>query len=145
MCTGWYTYSYYYDFRVFLTSKYGISFSDADYVKSIVYLISIVAIPILGFVVDKVGFNLLWCKPIYSYNDSCMISLKICFLFHAVNFGIVISILPHVIVAYFPSHPAIPYVVVSLLGLGYSMFACVIWPLLAFVVPHYQLGTAFGM
>ena len=51
-------------FRVFLTSKYGISFSDADYVKSVMYLISIVAIPILGFVVDKVGYNLLWCKPI---------------------------------------------------------------------------------
>uniref|UniRef100_A0A8C1UVW2 Major facilitator superfamily domain containing 1 n=1 Tax=Cyprinus carpio TaxID=7962 RepID=A0A8C1UVW2_CYPCA len=31
-----------------------------------------------------------------------------------------------------------------LLGLSYSLLACALWPMVAFVVPEHQLGTAYG-
>lgn len=33
----------------------------------------------------------------------------------------------------------------SLLGLSYSLLACALWPMVAFVVPEHQLGTAYGL
>ena len=32
-----------------------------------------------------------------------------------------------------------------LLGLSYSLLACALWPMVAFVVPEHQLGTAYGL
>ena len=31
------------------------------------------------------------------------------------------------------------------MGIGYSLVACALWPLVAMVVPEYQLGTAYGL
>ena len=33
----------------------------------------------------------------------------------------------------------------SMLGASYSLLACALWPMVAFVVPDHQLGTAFGL
>lgn len=33
----------------------------------------------------------------------------------------------------------------SLLGVSYSLLACALWPMVAFVVPEHQLGTAYGL
>jgi len=33
----------------------------------------------------------------------------------------------------------------SLMGLSYSILACALWPMVAYVVPEHQLGTAYGM
>lgn len=32
-----------------------------------------------------------------------------------------------------------------LLGVAYSLLACALWPMVAFVVPEHQLGTAYGL
>lgn len=31
------------------------------------------------------------------------------------------------------------------MGIAYSILACALWPLVAFIVPEHQLGTAYGM
>ena len=31
------------------------------------------------------------------------------------------------------------------MGVSYSMLASALWPMVALVVPEYQLGTAYGM
>lgn len=31
-----------------------------------------------------------------------------------------------------------------LLGLSYSLLACALWPMVAYLVPEHQLGTAYG-
>ena len=51
----------------------------------------------------------------------------------------------HALFIFSPSQVAIPYVAMSLMGIAYSIFACVLWPLIAFTVPEYLLGTAYGM
>ncbi len=47
-------------FRVFFERKFDFSPSNANAVNSIVYVISAVASPFFGFLVDKVGRNILW-------------------------------------------------------------------------------------
>lgn len=37
-----------------------------------------------------------------------------------------------------------PWIAMCLLGLSYSLLACALWPMVAFVVPEHQLGTAYG-
>lgn len=40
--------------------KYDYSAEDANYVDSLVYLISAIASPLFGFVIDKTGRNVTW-------------------------------------------------------------------------------------
>ena len=65
--------------------------------------------------------------------------------YFTVNSGIIIALAAHAIFAFLPSHVVIPYIAMCLIGIAYSMFACVLWPLIAFIVPEYQIGTAYGM
>ncbi|TRY58324.1 hypothetical protein DNTS_031771 [Danionella cerebrum] len=37
-----------------------------------------------------------------------------------------------------------PWIAMSVLGVAYSLLACALWPMVAFVVPEHQLGTAYG-
>ena len=39
----------------------------------------------------------------------------------------------------------IPYLAMVIMGVAYSLLACALWPLVAFVIPEHQLGTAYGM
>lgn len=47
-------------FRNFFITKFNFTPSEANHVNSIVYIISAVASPFFGFVVDKTGKNVLW-------------------------------------------------------------------------------------
>lgn len=47
---------------VFLMDKYFIHSGQANILNSLVYLISAGVSPFIGFLVDKTGFNLFWCK-----------------------------------------------------------------------------------
>lgn len=49
-----------FDCRVFFERKFDFSPSNANAVNSIVYVISAVASPFFGILVDKVGRNILW-------------------------------------------------------------------------------------
>ena len=62
-----------------------------------------------------------------------------------VNSGIIIALVAHLIFAFLPNAVFIPYIAMSLIGIAYTLFACVIWPLIALIIPEYQLGTAYGM
>lgn len=46
--------------RVFFMQKYDFSPEDANFVNSIVYIISAVASPLFGYVIDKTGRNVFW-------------------------------------------------------------------------------------
>lgn len=40
--------------------KFGLSADDANFVNSLLYIISTIASPLLGLLVDKTGWNLFW-------------------------------------------------------------------------------------
>ena len=99
--------------------KFDFTAEESNSVNSLVYIIAAVASPVFGIVIDKTGRNVMW-----------------------VFFSTIGTIISHAILAYTFLNP---YIGMILMGLNYSMMASSLWPLVALIVPEYQLGTAYGM
>jgi len=69
----------------------------------------------------------------------------ICTHTHTVNLGILATLAAHGMFAFLPEATYFPIIAMVLMGLAYSLLACALWPMVAFIVPEYQLGTAYGM
>uniref|UniRef100_A0A8C2DG57 Lysosomal dipeptide transporter MFSD1 n=1 Tax=Cyprinus carpio TaxID=7962 RepID=A0A8C2DG57_CYPCA len=104
--------------QVFFIEKFAFTTVQARAINSIVYIISAPASPLLGFVVDRTGRNILW-----------------------VMLAVITTLLSHMMLAFTFWNP---WIAMCLLGLSYSLLACALWPMVAFVVPEHQLGTAYG-
>ncbi|XP_049432255.1 major facilitator superfamily domain-containing protein 1 isoform X3 [Epinephelus fuscoguttatus] len=104
--------------QVFFIEKFNFSPAEARAVNSIVYIISAPASPLLGLMVDKTGRNVIW-----------------------VMIAVVATLAAHMMLAFTFWNP---WIAMSLLGISYSLLACALWPMVAFVVPEHQLGTAYG-
>uniref|UniRef100_A0A674MTS4 Lysosomal dipeptide transporter MFSD1 n=1 Tax=Takifugu rubripes TaxID=31033 RepID=A0A674MTS4_TAKRU len=104
--------------QVFFIEKFNFSPAEARAVNSIVYIISAPASPVLGFLVDKTGRNVIW-----------------------VLIAVVTTLAAHMMLAFTFWNP---WIAMSVLGASYSLLACALWPMVAFVVPEHQLGTAYG-
>ena len=73
------------------------------------------------------------------------VCLIIMFLICAVNGGVIVGLVGHGIFSFLPRATFIPYLAMTLMGISYSIVGCVLWPLVVFVIPDFQLGTAYGM
>ncbi|XP_037958170.1 major facilitator superfamily domain-containing protein 1 isoform X2 [Teleopsis dalmanni] len=104
--------------KTFFMKKFDFPADAANNVNSIVYLIAAVASPVFGFVIDKTGCNVSW---VFTATLST-IGAHSLLAFTMVN----------------------PYVGMIIMGLSYSMLAASLWPLVALIIPDYQLGTAYG-
>lgn len=105
--------------REFFISRFHFTPSQANVISSLVYSISAVASPLFGYVIDKTGRNVRWIAG-----------------------SVTATILAHAMLAFTLVNP---YVGMAIMGLAYSMLASSLWPLVALIVPEYQLGTAYGM
>nr|XP_034956952.1 major facilitator superfamily domain-containing protein 1-like [Zootoca vivipara] len=105
-------------FGVFFIEKFKFSPQEASAINSIVYIISAPMSPVFGFLVDKVGRNVTW-----------------------VMCAVVITLASHIMLAFTFWNP---WIAMCFLGVAYSLLACALWPMVAFVVPEHQLGTAYG-
>ncbi|XP_044751170.1 major facilitator superfamily domain-containing protein 1-like [Coccinella septempunctata] len=106
--------------KSFFMEKFHMNESDANFICSIVYLISGVVSPLLGFLIDKTGRNLLWIIT-----------------------GISFTIVAHISLTFFTWIN--PYFGMSIMGISYSILASSLWPLISLVIPEHQLGTAYGV
>ncbi|KAK0090857.1 hypothetical protein PV325_000023 [Microctonus aethiopoides] len=106
--------------KVYFEKKYQYAPAAANNINSLLYSISAGASPLFGIIVDKTGKNVFW-----------------------VFISIIGTIIAHGLLT-FTSNVS-PYVCMITLGLSYSMLASSLWPLIAFIVPEHQLGTAYGM
>ncbi|KAM4863492.1 lysosomal dipeptide transporter MFSD1 isoform X2 [Urocitellus parryii] len=104
--------------KVFFIEKFGFSPQKASAVNSVVYIISAPMSPIFGLLVDKTGKNIIW-----------------------VLCAVATTLMSHMMLAF---TMWTPWIAMCLLGLSYSLLACALWPMVAFVVPEHQLGTAYG-
>ncbi|XP_054495328.2 lysosomal dipeptide transporter MFSD1 isoform X10 [Agelaius phoeniceus] len=104
--------------KVFFIEKFRFSPQEASAINSIVYIISAPMSPVFGLLVDKVGKNIIW-----------------------VLCAVVTTLASHIMLAFTFWNP---WIAMCLLGLAYSLLACALWPMVAFVVPEHQLGTAYG-
>ncbi|XP_019850662.1 PREDICTED: major facilitator superfamily domain-containing protein 1-like [Amphimedon queenslandica] len=107
---------------VFLEDKYGMSPGVANIVNSIVYFMSALASPVFGIAVDRIGCNLFW-----------------------LIFGVLATLGCHAAFAFGNGATYIPFLAMLGMGFAYSILACSLWPLVAFIVPEHQLGTAYGL
>uniref|UniRef100_A0A8C0F0B8 Lysosomal dipeptide transporter MFSD1 n=1 Tax=Bubo bubo TaxID=30461 RepID=A0A8C0F0B8_BUBBB len=104
--------------KVFFIEKFKFSSQEASAINSIVYIISVPMSPVFGLLVDKLGKNIIW-----------------------VLCAVVTTLASHVMLAFTFWNP---WIAMCLLGVAYSLLACALWPMVAFVVPEHQLGTAYG-
>ncbi|XP_051966259.1 major facilitator superfamily domain-containing protein 1 isoform X1 [Xyrauchen texanus] len=104
--------------QVFFIEKFTFTPVQARAINSVVYIISAPASPLLGFLVDKTGRNVMW-----------------------VLLAVITTLISHMMLAFTLWNP---WIAMSILGLSYSLLACALWPMVAFVVAEHQLGTAYG-
>ena len=86
---------------------------------SILTIFAMVATPILGLLVDKVGKRAL-----------------------LMMFGSVLLVPVYLMIVY--SHVSL-YVPMAMMGLSFSLIPAVMWPSVAYIVPQSKLGTAYGL
>lgn len=96
-----------------------MSQKEANSVDSIIYVISAFISPVLGILVDYTGRNLFW-----------------------VLVAILITQVAHAMLAFTFINPL---VAMCIMGVGYSVLACALWPMVSLVIPQHQLGTAYGI
>lgn len=104
--------------QVYFMRKYSFSSGDANFITGLVYLISAFAAPVFGLAIDKIGRNVV-------------------FVFLAV----LLTMLSHILLAFTDINP---YVNIVIMGIGYSLLASALWPMVALIVPLHRQGTAFG-
>ncbi|PIK52246.1 hypothetical protein BSL78_10870 [Apostichopus japonicus] len=102
----------------FIADKFNTTTAYANLIISLVFIISAVASPIIGVIVDYTGRNIFW-----------------------VALGVLLTLGAHMILA-FTFAP--PLLAMCIMGVAYSVLACALWPMVAFVTPEHQLGTAYG-
>ena len=107
-----------------LQVKYGFDNKTAGYLFGIPYIISAIMSPLLGLFIDKVGKR----------------ALMICL-------SSIILIIAYSISMFLPAceqcyNEVIP---LSLVGIGYSIYASAIWGSVPYVVAGHTIGTAFGL
>ena len=104
--------------QVFFIQKYQFSSTNANFITGLVYLISAFAAPMFGCIIDKFGRNVTF-----------------------VLLAVVITLMSHAILAFTMLNP---YFSIILMGIGYSLLASALWPMVALIVPLHRQGTAFG-
>ncbi|KER22066.1 transporter, major facilitator family protein [Opisthorchis viverrini] len=107
--------------QVFFERKFHLSLTQANVVNSLVYILSAVASPVFGATIDFTGRNLNWVLSSILLTLFC----HLCFAFTS-------GVLP-------------PMFIMILMGMGYSILASSLWPLVAFLLPPHQRGTAYGL
>jgi len=105
----------------FFVDWYDVTPAEARAINSVVYTISLPASPIFGILIDRTKHNAVW-----------------------VCAAILITSLAHALMAAVRFVALTPWIPMVLIGIGYSMLACSLWPMVSFVVPHNKLGTAYG-
>ncbi|KAL9928656.1 lysosomal dipeptide transporter MFSD1-like, partial [Glossina fuscipes fuscipes] len=99
----------------FSMEKFKSLLEEANNVNSILYLISAVASPLFGFIIDKTAHNMDWIFLATSSTTGAHSLLT----FTMLN----------------------PYVIMVIVGLSYSVQASSLWSFVTLIVPEYQLGT----
>jgi MFS family permease len=103
----------------FFMDTHGASREMGGTLVSILTLFAMIATPLLGLVVDKVGKRAL---------------LMMC--------GSVLLVPVYLIMGY--THVSL-YLPMAMMGLAFSLIPAVMWPSVAYIVPQSKLGTAYGL
>ena len=108
--------------QLFFIQKYGLSLNTANIANSLVFGATIISTPIIGFIVDKTGFNLIW-----------------------VIVGVLIALATHLTLAASYMLIYVPFIATVLYSLSYTLVGPAFSPVPALLVGKEQLATAYGI
>jgi MFS family permease len=98
---------------------YGLSLQDAGKLNSYVFLAAIIATPLFGLMIDRVGRRA---------------------LFMVMGTLMLFAVFPILIYTSWNQ-----WIATALLGVSFSLVPAVLWPSVAHLVEHNRLGTAYGL
>ena len=99
--------------------RYNVTNDEAVTLNSIPYLVSLPAVPIFGILIDYTAHNTLWVLGSVLLTTASFVFM----LFTSIT----------------------PWLGIVLLGIGYALLACAMWPMVSFLVPENKLGSAYGV
>ena len=107
----------------YFQERFGYNTIEAGSIISITYIVAAILCPVFGRIVDKYGRRA-----------------------HCIIFSAFVITLVHVAFLLTPesNRPIYPIFYMVFLGLGYSIYASVIWASIPYLVQHKVAGTAFG-
>jgi len=103
----------------FFRTEFSFEEEAANFLVGLVYLVSAVASPALGWLLDRTGRQVTWL---------CL--------------ALLVSAASHAVLAW---TRVSPYLAIVAMGLAYSVLASALWSLPAILLPPHQLATAFGI
>ena len=109
--------------QVFYAQKYGLSLRAASLANSLTFSATILLTPVMGYIVNAIGYHLLWTIS-----------------------GIAIAVIAHLILLL--SNPGliyIPYIASIIYSISYTLFSSSFWPLVGFLVEGSHVATAYGI
>ena len=114
-------------FKKFATSilipRFELDLDAAVWMISMIPFFTVVFTPLFGTLVDRIGKATRWMIV-----GSCLVLLS------------------HVLIAFGPGGvPAMGYVAIALLGVGYSLVPAAMWPSVPKIIPEKNLGTAYSL
>ena len=105
--------------QTYFQTKYNFDAQTANFLVGLVYLVSAVSSPLLGWLLDRTHRNMVWMVA----------SLSVSVVSHALLCWTQIT----------------PYMPVITMGLSYSVLASALWSLPSIIIKDTQLATAFGI
>lgn len=108
----------------FYQTRFKYSTTESGMIISITYAVAAILCPIFGKLVDKVGRRVI----LIIFSACCVCSVHVMFLLTPDG-----------------DRPIYPIFYMMLLGLGYSIYASVMWASIPYLVEPKTIGTAFGV
>ena len=108
----------------YFQKRFQYSSIEAGSIISITYIVAVIVCPIFGRVVDKIGRRV----DFIVFSSFLVALVHVCFL-----------VTPE------SNKPVYPILYLAFMGLGYSIYATVLWSCIPYLVTKKASGTAFGM
>ena len=109
--------------QVFYVQKYSLSLVEASIANSFVFSATILATPVIGYIVNAIGHHILWT----------MVSIASALAVHVV------------LLITSPGLTYLPYITGILYSASYTIVAASYWPLVGLIVEKSQIATAYGI
>ena len=107
----------------FYVQKYGMSLETASIANSLVFSATILATPMIGYIVNAIGYHILWTIG-----------------------GIFSGLIVHIILlASNPGLTYVPYITGTIYSISYTLIAASYWPIPGLIVDKNQIATAYGI
>ena len=108
--------------QLFFMSKFGFDTKHANIADFLVFAAPILVTPIIGFLVDMIGFNIIWGL-----------------------IGTVLGMLSHFLFNIVKEQMILPFLIAVLFSIAYSFYGTAIYVVPSFIVQEHQLTTAYGI